>query len=153
MFIGKVMELNIKNISEYIVENYLDCCLAYNIKNHEYSEIELFQECEDFFVYELLGICGCGNPESVVLKIKILLNIFHEFHKNGDFDEKWNQMKEDLRKEFGADDVYENDLLLFMVYILNDRKILEHGSSVGGSWLSNLGEMFLYILNNHDSVS
>lgn len=37
-------------------------------------------------------------------------------------------------------------LIDFVLYILNDKGFLEHGSSIGGSWLTDKGKLFLYLL-------
>lgn len=44
-------------------------------------------------------------------------------------------------------------LLQFMAYILDDRGFTEHGSSIGGCWLTEKGEMFLTVLDAWDQYN
>lgn len=140
------MEMNANNIVKHIIENFPSCCLEYNCKNNSCNEVEMLNECRDFF-RDKIGICGCGNPDSVENKISKLLTIIDQFSQAKNYDQAYKQKEQSLIENFGVDSICSNDLLLFMVYVLNDKKILEHGSSIEGSWLTDFGKMYLYILN------
>ena len=124
--------------------------MAYNAQNCDYDEEQLFEECHEFFRYEIIGLCGCGDPYSVEKTIRNLLNIIGRRRNELDKKKAYDKEHKELREEFQVSSIYDNSLLLFMVYILDDKGILEHGGSVGGAWLSTLGEMYLYVLNNID---
>lgn len=49
--------------------------------------------------------------------------------------------------------IYSGGLLQFMAYILDDRGFTEHGSSIGGCWLTEKGEMFLTVLDAWDQYN
>lgn len=100
---------------------------------------EILEALDDFFWSDYLEFCGCGNPEYVKVEIKkylIYLSI-----ANKDFAIEY------LKKNFGVCRVYENPTLLFMAYTLNSHDIANHGGSVNNSWLTELGKMWLEVLN------
>ena len=39
-------------------------------------------------------------------------------------------------------------MIQFVLYMLDSAGFLEHGSGIWGAWLTDLGRMFLYVLNN-----
>jgi hypothetical protein len=143
-------KMDISEVGKYIINNYPESSLASNEKDYEYYEGELLNECHNFFTFYCMGICGCGDPDCVELKIRVYLHIVETYwnKKEGEFKEAHDREKDSLQKYFGVSDIYENPLLLFMVYMLNDKKILEHNGSIGGSYLTELGKMYLYILDN-----
>lgn len=80
-----------------------------------------------------LPLCGCGDPESVYQAIHALLSYFDlrnkpEVPKSTDFDKI---------------DIYESPFMLFMVYYLDNKGYLDHGMSIGCSWLTEKGEDML----------
>lgn len=121
------MKLNVNKIAEYIIGHYPESCLAENIKmGHRYDETELMEECKHFFYYEKLGWCGCGCPEDAE---RCVLNLLSEI-------------------KVKTADVYADDLLLCLAYTLDHAGLLEHGTSIGGAWLTEEGKMYLYLLEN-----
>jgi len=127
----------IQEVAKYICKKYPNSCLS-SYYSEKLIEYELFEECYKFFKYEKIGLCGCGDPDSVMDKIRVLLKIIRD------------NKEEQLQEAFGVSNIYDNELLLFMIYILNDKDILEHGTGVGGSWLTEEGRMLLYVLENFD---
>lgn len=152
--------MDINEIANYIINNHHDCCLAYNSggKLDTYYEDTLYEECLKFFTYEQLGICGCGRPEDTINVIKDLLNILDKYEKIRDdktvdfhqtYEDKWKDLNSLCGVHIKDNDNYDG-MLQFMMYVLDDKGFLEHGSGISGAWLSNEGKMLLYVLNNYD---
>ena len=135
--------MNVNEIKDYIIKKYPDSCLAYNYKEEYYYDERLIEECEDFFYYEKLKWCGCGTPEIAKKVIRDYLEIV-----NNDSDKKCDELK----KRFGVEYVYDNELLLCLAYALDAAKFTEHGSSVGGAWLADEGKMFLWLLKHNEEL-
>jgi hypothetical protein len=139
------MELNLKNISDFIMGNYPDSCLAHNNKYFDYYDEELLEECDKFFYHEVLRMCGCGTPENTRKIIKIIMNAQNQ----KDYCVRNKMINEILGIDRNQNDMY-NGLIQFILYTLDDKGLIEHGSSINGSWLTELGKMYLYILNKID---
>lgn len=135
---------DINEIKKFIVEKYPDSCLAFNSLNHNYSDDELIGECEDFFYYEKLNWCGCGDPEIAKRCIRDYFRIIESFG-NDDFEER-------LKNRFGVESIYDNELLLCLTYALDAAEFIEHGSIINCSWLTEEGKMFLYVLNENKDL-
>lgn len=140
---------DVNNIADYIIRNYDHSCLAFNGKESG----DLRQDCEDFFYYEKLNWCGCGAPEDVKREILKYFSILEwwrdsDAHKDRSYHEKCKR----YREAFGVDNVYENPLLLALAYSMDAAGFTEHGSSIGGAWLTTEGEMFLFVLRNNDEI-
>jgi hypothetical protein len=79
----------------------------------------------DYLQTELLGFCGCGNPEEMMMYVKALL-------------EKLD------KQEWGA---YEDKPYMFFVYWANDKGYAEHGTTARCSWLTPQGKELLADIN------
>lgn len=143
--------MKLSEIAEFVVKNYPDCCMS---KNHEYKlgcrddwyEDYLINPLMDFFSYEIMGLCGCGSPENTHKVIRSVLNIRNDWmNRDIQYDGVKKRYCSDLHIDLSDDINY--GMLQYILYDLNDREILEHGSGVGGSWLTNLGKMYLDVLN------
>lgn len=139
-------------ISEYIVNKYSDCCMAVNniVDNgcrEDWYEEYLVDELISFFMYEKLNLCGCGAPEYTYETIRRLLTIRKEWQDNNNikYEDVIKRYLEDLHID--NDDDMQYGMLQFMMYVLDDKGMLEHGSSIGGCWLTNEGKMLLDVLN------
>lgn len=77
---------------------------------------------------EIFRFCGCGDPDSAMLFVRDMLKLLEE--RKG-----WS---EEIKKELPTDGVY-----YFVLYMLDDKGLTEHGSSVGGSWLTDKGKEVL----------
>jgi len=142
--------LSIKEVAEYVIKNHPESCIAYNVKDYtnEYEGI-LIDELDSFFTYDIIGICGCGDPDLCKKDIRDILNIIYEYdNSEDDFSKKYEVKQNRLLDRFGCMSVYDNSLLLFMVYILDNVGLLEHGSGIGGAWITNLGNMCRVVYNN-----
>ena len=131
----------LNKIADYIIQKYPDSCLAHNGKD----DFRLQEDIQNFFYYERLGWCGCGDPEAVMREICKYLYIVH-FH-NG-YDELCKKFKE----AFGVEDIYGNPLLMALAYAMDAAGFTDHGSSIGGAWLTDEGKMFLYVLRNNKEI-
>lgn len=135
--------MDINYITDYIIKNYPDSCVAHNYANIPYVELE---ELENFFYYEKLHWCGCGDPDSAKITVRDFLWALH-------VDEtSWGKQKERFIEKFGVDSVYENNLLLCLAYTLDAAELTEHGSSIGGAWLTEEGRMFLWLLEQNEDL-
>ena len=132
---------NVNEIKDYIIKTYPESCLAYNY-NDSYSEELLIEECEDFFYYEKLNWCGCGDPDMAKTVIRDYLEVV-----KAKFDSKV-----DFKEKFGVISVYDNRLLLCLAYALDAAGFTEHGSSISGAWLTNEGKMFLWLLEQNKDI-
>jgi hypothetical protein len=55
-------------------------------------------------------------------------------------------------ERFGVQTVYDNELLLCLAYTLDAAEFTEHGSGIGGAWITSEGKMFLWLLENEKDV-
>lgn len=78
-----------------------------------------------------LGVCGCGNPEDALALVKDLLDL-------APFFEDPNA----VRERVGEPGAYH--LVLSM---LDTVGLIEHGGTIGGSWLTGKGEYFRRVLS------
>lgn len=88
----------------------------------------------DKVVFEELGLCGCGDPNAVLDMIQEYLEIkssynFGMFNKRETFAEN-----------------YKEELLLFMMYVMDNKGYTEHGTSIGTAWITEKGKEFLAML-------
>jgi hypothetical protein len=91
--------------------------------------------------YKMFGFCGCGDPESqIVLLHDVLMAI----------SDKWNVTISDTVKAKEKQDkiraLLPGALGDHYLYWLTHLDILEHGGSIGGSWLTKKGEEILLLL-------
>lgn len=146
--------MNVNEIKDYIIKKYPNSCLAYNSKNHDYYEEELIKECEDFFYYEKLKWCGCGNPEKAKKVIRDFLNILYTDSKDkeNDWMTRCKNQEFMIENRFDVRSIYGNELLLCLAYTLDAAEFTEHGSSIGGAWITEEGKMFLWLLEQNEEL-
>ena len=143
--------MRLSEIAEYIVDNYPYCCLASNhdfIKGcrEDWYEESLIDSLMDFFSFELIDMCGCGCPEDTHELIRKILTIRSEWQdKKISYEEIKNRYKNDLDLDDSNNNHY--GALQFIFYILDGCGIIEHGSNIGGCWLTDLGKKYLTVLN------
>lgn len=134
--------MNVNEIKDYIIKTYPDSCLAYNY-NSSYFEELLIEECEDFFYYEKLNWCGCGYPDEAKSVIRDYLEVVNKkFDNDADFYDK-----------FGVKYVYDDKLLLCLAYTIDAAGFTEHGTSIGGAWLTDEGKMLLWLLQQNKDIN
>lgn len=143
-------KLTIQDVAKHITKEYPDSNLQYYVRDYfleDYDEDSLIEECNEFFRYKVLNICGCGSPEIAEKEIRDYLDILNEYTEAGYTDNAYIRKEKRLKERFNAESLYDNPLLLFMAYILDDKGFLEHGSCIGGAWITELGKMYLCVLN------
>lgn len=104
--------------------------------------------------------CCCGDPLTSITPVVNLLKALSEWKKwsnsyekeNGmvsygseNWDFYWHKNKEIFKSYIGVEDVYENPLYLYVAYDLDRVGCTEHGSSIGGAWITELGEAILVL--------
>lgn len=80
----------------------------------------------------IFGFCMCGDPDYQLEKIYQVLKILKQGESNKD--------AYDLLLETNEYDIY--------LYILDLHEFTEHGSIIGGSWLTDKGMALLYVLRH-----
>lgn len=112
-----------------------------------YSEEELKEIASKMILnlrYEVMDFCGCGRPDEVSFMVRDILkaidNKFNNFNKMSD-KEVFDMFDKELKDILGFDS--KNIVFEFILHVLNSADLLEHGSGVGGSWLTNYGEEIL----------
>ena len=81
-----------------------------------------------FLQQEVFGFCGCGNPDEAMIFIHNVLQLINQ-------EKGWGNEMQCLIPSEG---VY-----YFVLYTLDDKKLTEHGTSIGGSWLTPKGKEVL----------
>ena len=134
----------LNEIKQYVVTTYPNCCLASNYGNVLFEDFEkdlLVEELNNYFWNEHMNLCSCGTPQECQEAIRNYLHILHEC--KSDFISNEIKMKE----IFNTSSVYDNPLLLlFVAYAVDSYGFTEHGSGIGGAWITPLGEMYLVVL-------
>lgn len=143
------MVKSIREIGEYVIKKYPESCLARNVTEYGYTYLldddeTLTEVLASFFAYDVLGLCGCGNPEDTWDVIRRVLRIRSSCRERL-YDEIKQMYRDELRLDIDND--VDWGILQFILYILDDKGLVEHGSSVGGCFLTELGEMYLTVLD------
>ena len=143
--------MRLSEIAEYIVENNPKCCMAYNntvdkgCRDGWYEEY-LIEPLMDYYMFEELGLCGCGVPEETYEAIRLYLQIRKDWYEDKiEYVEVNRRYLTDLHID-DADEL-QSGILQFMMYVLDDRGFTDHGGSIGGCWLTDAGERLLTVLN------
>jgi hypothetical protein len=99
-------------------------------------------------------MCGCGSPETVAGFVRDVLTAYRERWASTD---KLDMFKlEDRPAMKAAWDAHDATIAVllpsdgvryFVLYLLNHWELLEHGGSVGGSWLTDKGKAMLVALD------
>ena len=107
--------------------------------SREESESDLMA-IVNYYYYMILKWCGCGDPATACRTIKELLYAF------SDFDNREARLME----SFGVDSLCDDPLVLCLAYALDAAGFIEHGTSIGCSWLTDDGKYFLWAINEAD---
>ena len=83
-----------------------------------------------------LGICGCGNPEDAYKAVHEIMLLIREIKE---------APSKDLYSKYS--DLTDNPYALTVLYMLDDREFLEHGTSIHGCWLTTKGKQLLEALD------
>lgn len=143
--------MTLQDVVEYFFENYPDSALSQDeVVKKDYKE----EWCKDFiidrlipyYMYDCLGLCGCGIPEETFEVIRKYLHIKQD--KGNDLIDYYGQIeryKRDLEIQYDSSIQY--GMLQFLMYILDDKGFTAHGSSIGSCWLTEDGERLLTVLD------
>lgn len=114
------------------------------------------------FYYDKLNFCGCGSPWDTLYTIRGFLNCIkkktdryelEDYNRNSNiyYDIYQEELKLclNLQNEIESDDSYSINEGVYQILfnVLNNCDVLEHGSSIGGSWLTKYGNELLMHLN------
>lgn len=83
----------------------------------------------DYLQTSILGLCGCGNPDDIMLYIKEMLEKLGTDTNDGECGE------------------YEDKPYMFFAYWANSKGFAEHGLTVRLSWLTDKGRELLKDIN------
>lgn len=143
--------MKLSEIAEWVIEKYPDSCISCNnvVINgcrEEWYEESLVDELMDFFSYEIVGMCGCGVPEDTHEVIRRVLHIRKDWEdKKIAYESVQERYYNDLNLDTAS--ALDYGMLQFILYMLDSKDILEHGSGIGGCWLTKLGDMYLTVLD------
>ena len=90
--------------------------------------------------FGVLGMCGCGNPKEAYNFLRDILKICDRRANHDDDKAPWVNAQEEIAKLVAANPDLSAHVLL---HFLTDKDVLEHGGSVGGSWLTSMGQQIV----------
>lgn len=139
-----------EEIEKYIIKNYPDSCLAHNavsLFRNSTLGFSTLKDCENFFYFEELNWCSCGDPESAKCVIRDYLRLVKERK-----DKDYYKCIDNFKEKFNCYHASDNPLVLCLAYTLDSAGFTEHGSSIDSCWLTEEGEMFLWLLNRNKDL-
>lgn len=95
----------------------------------EYKSCGFDSDADFLWIYVMQG-CGCGNREQ-----------FQE--------DAYNLFIAIGQKKATFELIYKDLYTELLAQMLDSRGLLEHGSSIGGAWLSEAGEVLFSLFNNN----
>lgn len=150
------------SIANYLTKCFPDSCFAHNYANCKSAFYEdINRELYAYFRYEVLNWCGCGAPEEADKQVVRYLNLIDKgeephvsFTENYNewcrfFDNRRKQHKELCKKYFDCETIYDNPLLLCLAYTMDAAEFSEHGTSIGGAWITDRGKIYRYAIMKH----
>lgn len=122
-----------------------ELCQHYGVAASEFDpdkqpqdDLTVLDCISNWFWYNILHFCGCGAPELAEDIIQKALTVYATDDTDG-------SLREEL---FGENrTVYDAPMWLFVFYALDAAGLTDHGPSVNWGWLTNLGKMYLWVLN------
>ncbi len=81
----------------------------------------------------VLGMCGCGWPETTY---NFLREVIKQFDRR-DKSKEWVNAESKVVEMVKANPEIAAHAL---IHFISDKEVIEHGSGVGGSWLTKSGE-------------
>lgn len=136
----------------YLKTYFPDSCFSRNYT--QYSSLsydDIYEELYKTFRYEVLNWCGCGSPEEADKEVIKYLNLIDIPWKNESlpFNEKYSNSKKLCQEYFGCETIYDNPLLLCLAYTMDAAGFSEHGSGIGGAWITGRGKIYRYAIQKH----
>ena len=97
---------------------------------------------ENYIGISVFGFCGCGCPEVALKFYRAVLRFINEPKPQERGREAWDVWWKEHRVR--ADAIFHGDdgIEYAAYYVLDDKKLIEHGGSVPG-WLTGKGEQVL----------
>lgn len=120
--------------------------ISYAVKNQpgysfgEYTKGTV-ENALDFFYYVVLELAGQTAPKPDIRVIRKYLLCY-------DDSENYTKNDTEMKKRFGVECEAENGLLLILLYLLNNKNIIEYGTSIFYGWLTDEGRMLLALLKS-----
>jgi hypothetical protein len=87
-----------------------------------------FDSPEDFLWFYILGGCGCGNSHTLM-------------------NDCWKIFESIVNKKDSFDLIYENKYNEIIAHWLDSKELIEHGTSIAGSWATESGEYLYKVLS------
>lgn len=91
-----------------------------------------------------MDFCSCGRQDDISFMIRDVLQVINNKTENYDkmnYEMVWEQFDKELIDVLGFHS--DNIAFEFILHVLNSVGVLEHGSSVYGSWLTDYGKEIL----------
>jgi DNA-binding PadR family transcriptional regulator len=92
-----------------------------------------------------LKFCGCGDPGAVYDLIRDLLGLIAEKWADDGHDH-WREVSQKITDLIGGG----TGTYYAVLYWLDGSGLIEHGGSVGGSWLTEKGKHYLSLMRLHE---
>lgn len=83
-----------------------------------------------------LGICGCGWHDVFVAEV---LNVLRTLRDKGSLFDNWTMLHPDGFGNYGAE---------LLLNVMDNAGLLEHGTSIAGSWATDKGKRLLEIMDD-----
>lgn len=90
--------------------------------------------------YAFLGMCGCGCPEDAYNFCRDVLSKFDRRENHRDDKAPWIDAEGAVKALILE---RPDEAAHVLSHLLTERKLLEHGGNVGGSWLTKWGEQLV----------
>lgn len=168
-----------EDLKQRVFRDFPDICWVENVKARREHGPEWGCEEDPFFddegeniglpwnengddnapLLDIFGICGCGDPNSVIKKyfipfLKAIKKKTDEV-RSSSFEENMNKVTRETFEDFSnilkgeevnvtSFKVVKDQTLEYLVlYFLDERGLIEHGTSITGSWITPKGETAL----------
>lgn len=109
-------------------------------REYNVSEADQWSEQAKDYFYILVTtqfFCGCGSPESALEALHKILRCLPLYER--DNQEAFEKL------------VPDDGVQYFILYVLDEMKLTEHGGSVGGCWLDDRGKDLLGALDRNEN--
>jgi hypothetical protein len=97
-----------------------------------------YENEKQVFHFGVFGMCGCGEPEEAYNFLLGILKLADRRACNASAGRaaEWVDLEAEVAQAIRFDPETTAHVLL---HLLTERGVIEHGGSVGGSWLTDLG--------------
>jgi len=93
-----------------------------------------FNSPDEWLFIGILGGCGCGSYDDFGKDMIKLLKFFSTPHEN----REWS--------------IYDDRYYELLSHWMDNKKLIEHGSGIGGAWLTEKGNNILDVIKFHEEV-